>query len=745
LLNKIISSKDEKISSFWIFIDSLTSSETKSLGAGNIATLRKAAEILSKIGVQEASILPITSRARGIASSFSNDSAYAIDPSILNLYQVSEIKQNNTFMNIIDRISLELPDSPVSHADYQRAINISIMREAYETLSVLLRTHKVFSERTIAFENFKKENQHWLPQYATFNALKKEHKDLPWYQWEDKDNYRNFNSSQIQDFIEQNSYEVDFWMYIQFELSLQVKDFNNYAKTDLNLETETFVGVGISRDSAEGLFMSELYDDSMQIGCYPEPENGYPLQLWGFISPIPGSKYDDYNAGRYNYLKSLGFDKIVGDHGAGMFGGYTTFPFEITEKLLLTVDPEKSRFPELFKTLANRKFVNAGDYPAATEALGKWAFNPGDEENRHLNAINVMKEFIKKGIVPIVETVGDYNRRIAAEMAVAFAASQGFHIETMRAIPWESSHLNMFLGLDRLALTHDMPSFSNILTDKRGPHELGQSIDNISGLVQRLRVPLTKADLPLREENLSASLFRIMYTNLFRGSTAGVVSMPFASLFNTLPKHANNGLYQNANVLPGTGGEFDNPMRNWINRMPALEYLYEDNHMETLRTILDRNNPILSDGYQSLYDDGHFQAIGSKITKPTDVPVLITESNKNLFPHHNIGEFAFWPIHKILEKEICIEGVEDSLSLSLVPIYELIVSNLNKSKDETSWKTIQLNEAGIRADKDYVFLDIRNNEAYVKNGLQLLNEGLTVGLNGNSKRHTHHFVVFEIQ
>ena len=455
------------------------------------------------------------------------------------------------------------------------------------------------------------------------------------------------------------------------------------------------MGVGILRDTAEGFLMPDLFDASRQIGCFPEPANGYPIQLWGLLAEIAGQKLMEYKIASFKNMTDLGVDRLGLDHACGLLGGFTTFPV-FTPDGARKLDPNK--FP---------------DDARIAEEGGEWHFKPGDEEARQAYAKDLLLSLLKEvpGLRFTAETVGDKERRVAAELAVKAAIEAGHDITLMRALPWEDTPLSDYGLHDRLSGTHDMPTLAQLLTGHAGEH-IYEWVNGgfVSKFLGRLGILAPFLSATFADRQLSPELMIEMHRRVL-GSGAETVVLPLSSLFLLQEKHLNSGKWQNTNVRPGTPGEIGTDPGNWAHRLPNVENLLASKDI--------------------VHELGERQEI--RIEEPRWL-----ETCRPTDSFHA-------QVKKVGEEKVVYQNAEGRWTvydpeLEGYPIMELAVTYTGGDEFK-EWTHYNVSTIGLQADKEYTFRDLVSGEEFKNSGKDLLERGLVVGL---SKEHNrHHFVVFE--
>jgi hypothetical protein len=556
-------------------VSQLRSKKAPDFGAGNWTAFRAVARQLAAAGVKQMCVQPIHETPPGMASYFSRSSMNALSHRLLVLTDIPEIRNSPRLARQVRKqLANYAAHSIVKEGTDLRSVEAEhppILAKAFEEFRLLPQA----AVRNKQFTAFCLKQSWWLLKYAYFMALREHYSGFPMERWDEE--LAEMNSPKARDFMALKSARIMYFKYVQMECYRQAKEALAYAKSLGIEEIEGQVGVGIARESAEAFLMRDIFDFTRQIGCFPEPENGYPVQLWGFLAERNNQALLDFKVKSNKNFHALGFDRLSIDHAAGFLGGYTTFP---------VYDPA-----ELAR--GNFRLLDPGmpADAAVAERGGEWAIPLQQEERRQTYAKKVLFALLEMipGMKFSAETVGDWLRRIAAEGAINAAIAQGYDITLMRALPWETEALGNYRPVDRLSLTHDMPALTGLLTGQAGEHKYGW-IDGprVGMLLNRFGVLAPGLGRPLTVSELTTEFMMEIHRRIVAGTTAGTVSLPLASLFTLLPAYLDNGKWQYTNIQPGTQGEVGNLTGNWEQRLPNIEELAPANRL--IRDLAAREN-----------------------------------------------------------------------------------------------------------------------------------------------------------
>ncbi|MBQ2880379.1 MAG: 4-alpha-glucanotransferase [Anaerotignum sp.] len=160
--------------------------------------------------------------------------------------------------------------------DYEAQYNsrYTLLRKAYERSNI--------SENAV-YQQFVKENEWWLSDYALFMALKNFFDGQCWYEWPEDIRLRYGYSMDY--YRRELYYEIEFQMYLQFKFFEQYWKLKQYAN-EKNIGIIGDIPIYVAMDSADTWAHPELFQlDEKNVpyavaGC---PPDGFSAtgQLWG--------------------------------------------------------------------------------------------------------------------------------------------------------------------------------------------------------------------------------------------------------------------------------------------------------------------------------------------------------------------------------------------------------------------------------------------------------------------------------
>ena len=247
-------------------------------------------------------------------------------------------------------------------------VKMDLLHKAYEL-------SKQNKELINQIEQFKVENATWLEDYSLFMAIKEQHNQVSWLEWEKPLKHRE--KAALDKCRKSLSNEIEFWNFIQYEFFKQWFELKAYVN-QLGIQIIGDIPIYVSTDSSDTWARPELFklDEDYQpitvAGCPPDAftEDG---QLWG--NPIYNWDYleeTDYKwwVERMKQNATL-YDMIRIDHFRG-FESYWEVPFgeETARNGKWTKGPGYKLFKTINKAIGNVAII-AEDLGFITEEVIK--------------------------------------------------------------------------------------------------------------------------------------------------------------------------------------------------------------------------------------------------------------------------------------------------------------------------------------------------------------------------------------
>ncbi len=608
----------------------INSQEGKSLGTGTVDCLRILADIMTECGIKgDIYDLPNGSHHPEIASPFSLNNGFALNTDELNFRRIPELTYSPDILKHIETISAShhrffKTNRTVSYT-LKRTLMPWILEESWHVFS-----QQQYEHRRQQFEEFCHISRYWLEDYALYEIYKEENVDLK------NNQYRNQNSLLVKKLKQIHQERLDYYRYIQFLCYEQRFHVRSYLKK-LNINLIVNLPFGVELNSADVFFHPEVFDPTMQVGCSPEPEHGYPEQAWGIAAykeQTPGLK--KYLEERMGWISHLG-DGIFLDHLVGWCGQYV---------LPITI-PEDSIYPH-------------------------GHFLTDDHEKRKTNLYWFFNIIKKAGLQIRGEIAGDGLRVKATKDVIEELIKKGNDIKAMSIPRWETVEhklkpLNQYDRSDLVMVeTHDTSTLLQYLINRKGYDEDFESVNRILEFCNRvLGLPFHECDVPITIEECADDFWFEICRRLSEG-------LPSEDLVFTLPglisilSHSfrSTTIENNINVKPGTSGAVGNGWRNWSYFSPPIESMINDPDLKAaLKKLGPRKNQQFDYFHELEIPDNTFD-LKVIFSKPSGRNVIYRKANR---------QWATWTIPDQMK--------DRNISL------ELVIFN---SSEEEAWQKIDL-------------------------------------------------------
>ena len=210
-----------------------------------------------------------------------------------------------------------------SYIDYGRIYNsrFVLLKQAFLNSDVL--SDEKFAE-------FCKANQHWLPDYALYMALKNQNDGKSWIEWEEEIRLRKPEA--VEYYKKELEEECNFYEFLQYEFHEQWTKVKEYAH-EKGIQIVGDVPIYVAFDSADTWANPELFqldEKNLPLGVAGCPPDAFSAtgQLWG--NPLYNWAYHkktgyDWWLKRIAYCFDL-YDIVRIDHFRG-FDEYYAIPY----------------------------------------------------------------------------------------------------------------------------------------------------------------------------------------------------------------------------------------------------------------------------------------------------------------------------------------------------------------------------------------------------------------------------------
>lgn len=217
------------------------------------------------------------------------------------------------------------------------------------------------------FTEFCKDNQHWLPDYALYMALKNQNDGKSWIEWEEEIRLRKPEA--VEYYKKELEEECNFYEFLQYEFHEQWTKVKEYAH-EKGIQIVGDVPIYVAFDSADTWANPELFqldEKNLPLGVAGCPPDAFSAtgQLWG--NPLYNWAYHkktgyDWWLKRIAYCFDL-YDIVRIDHFRG-FDEYYSIPYG--DETAVNGHWEKGPGMDLFDTVKEK----LGELDIIAEDLG---------------------------------------------------------------------------------------------------------------------------------------------------------------------------------------------------------------------------------------------------------------------------------------------------------------------------------------------------------------------------------------
>ena len=278
----------------------------RSCGVGDFEDLKLVIDWCKKTGNSILQLLPMNECGSTFCP-YDSVSAFALEPMYICLDKLSEFHSKK------DKSRLE--ELRKKYPMPRERLNYGIKEEK---LKFLRKIYAAGTEDDVSrLKEFREENSYWINDFALFKVLKYHQAGRAWYDWEEE--YRNYKSDILEDFKNKHAKEINFQIWLQWQLYKQFKEVKKYAKANKIL-IKGDLPILVSRDSADVWTNPQLFKLEFAAGAPPDMYCAKG-QRWG----MPTYNWDNIVASGYDYLKDKlkyaenFYDMLRIDHVVGLF------------------------------------------------------------------------------------------------------------------------------------------------------------------------------------------------------------------------------------------------------------------------------------------------------------------------------------------------------------------------------------------------------------------------------------------
>lgn len=305
-----------------------------SFGVGEFADLKLLADWSAKAGLKLIQILPINDTSATFTYKdsypYAAISAFALHPIYCNLSKVAGKKYADHLRSLLKK-QKQLNSLP--ELDYEQVIHFKLgaLRELYE-----LQGNEFFSENN--YEDFFKDNQHWLVPYAAFCYFRDRYKTADFSKWPTNSLYNEAEVKRISTRRSKCFKQIAFHYFVQYHLHLQLKEATAYCHKK-GLVVKGDIAIGIARHSCDAWTAPKLYNMDQQAGAPPD-DFAVRGQNWGFPTyNWQQMQQDDFDWWKKRFQQmSHYFDAFRIDHILGFFRIWS-IPIDAVEGIMGVFKP----------------------------------------------------------------------------------------------------------------------------------------------------------------------------------------------------------------------------------------------------------------------------------------------------------------------------------------------------------------------------------------------------------------------
>lgn len=278
-----------------------------SLGIGDFNDLKLLVDWAVKTGNSIVQLLPINEMG-AIFCPYDSLSSFALEPAYIS-FELLSCEDNKFIKQRVEKIR-ELFPVGRGYVDYRiKQEKISLLRDIF--------TRSKKNNDLIGLQEFEEKNSYWLRDFALFKVIKHHFQGLPWYEW--NEGYKNRHAHQIEAFQKDHREEIEFQIWVQWQLYRQFKAVKKYAEAK-GILIKGDLPLLVSRDSADVWSHLEFFKLEYAAGAPPDIYCAKG-QRWG----MPPYNWEHIASQGYKYIKEKlktaeeFYDILRIDHVVGLF------------------------------------------------------------------------------------------------------------------------------------------------------------------------------------------------------------------------------------------------------------------------------------------------------------------------------------------------------------------------------------------------------------------------------------------
>ncbi len=281
-----------------------------SVGIGEIPDIKGLIKWGKKCGLSIIMLLPLYDMGYD-NSPYNALSSFALDPVYISLRDLKEVN--------LEPFKKEISALKRKNKSGSGLVNFEIKKAKLKILNEIY--NKTYVSGIKKFNEFKKENMHWLRNYALYKALKEYNYGDGWEDW--NPGQRDCVEEILSEFELINKKQFDFIYWVQWQLYEQLKNIKKYA-TDNGVLMIGDIPFLVSRDSADVWSNKNYFNLNTASGAPPDMyfANG---QKWG----MPPYNWYEIEKNNYEYISQKlkyaenFYDMYRIDHFVGLFRLWT--------------------------------------------------------------------------------------------------------------------------------------------------------------------------------------------------------------------------------------------------------------------------------------------------------------------------------------------------------------------------------------------------------------------------------------